>query len=751
VGLLGGLVLGVCALADARADAADIVANDIEVTQSIQDLDNGVRLVQGKRTYVRFHVMAVLGPIQNVNAVLAAGRIGGPGPIGFLGTLQPLNPGGKITVVNVPRREDLDDSFYFELPPSWRSGTVQVFASADPLGDIPESNNNNNTLFETVTFEAVPPSRVLLFDVKTPGSQLPSAVDHERFESWMRAAYPISKLLVETRQLDTMIDWDNDVCNCNKVNGNCQNVGTCANAPAYPCDADLDCGCGRLNDQLAKLRASDQINQDDFEPDRRYVGWVDDSGGFMRGCSPGVVQKVASGPVGVQLQSQTWDTDGSYADWYTAHELGHTYDRAHATCCGALPNPGDPVFPYPMCRLSDGSHYGFDVRDLRIYRSLVPGSFSELMSYCSSQWVSDFTYEGIMQQLIDEEGAPAPPPLGPGNFVLVQADTNEDLDKVQLRTVQVLPNILSPFPVHSTGDYAIEIRDAAGGVLATFFAQSSPTIFEAANVPPGEPLVGPPLDETRSILEVVPLPANAFSVVIKKGGVDLDEKSASANAPVVTIQSPNGGEILSDPATVTWTASDADNDPLTFTLLYSSDGGMNWTTIATDLAGNVAQVPLAGLPGGASALFRVIVSDGFLTGQDDSDAVFSVPNSPPVVRILSPGDATAYRQGTILSLEADATDAEDGPLDGASVVWTSARRGVLGSGAILELPVLFTGEDVITVTATDSAGASASASTRIELAVDPVEAPAASPIALALAVVVLAATAALALARRESV
>jgi hypothetical protein len=315
--------------------------------------------------------------------------------------------------------------------------------------------------------------------------------------------------------------------------------------------------------------------------------------------------------------------------------------------------------------------------------------------------------------------------------------------------VQVLPNILSPFPVRSSGDYVIEIRDATGGVLATFAAQSAPTIFEAANIPPGEPLVGPPLDETGSILEVVPLPANAFSVVLKKGGVELDEKSASANAPMVAIQSPNGGEMLTEPATVTWTASDADNDPLTFTLLYSADGGMNWTTIATDLTGNAAQVPLAGLAGGGIALFRIIASDGFLTGQDDSDGVFSVPNNPPVVRILSPGDAARYRQGTILSLEADASDIEDGPLDGASVVWISARRGVLGTGAILELPVQFAGEDVITVTATDSAGASSSASIRIELAVDPVAAPAASPVALALAVLVLMATAAFAHARRR--
>jgi hypothetical protein len=226
-------------------------------------------------------------------------------------------------------------------------------------------------------------------------------------------------------------------------------------------------------------------------------------------------------------------------------------------------------------------------------------------------------------------------------------------------------------------------------------------------------------------------------------------KSASANAPVVTIQSPNGGESIGDPAMVTWTANDADGDPLTFALLYSSDGGTSWIAVGTDLTGTSADVPLTGLAGGGNALFRIIASDGFLTGQDDSDGVFTVPNTRPVVRILSPRDGGAYGIGTILSLEADASDSEDGPLDGTSVVWTSSRRGVLGTGAILELPKVYGGGDVITVTATDSEGASASASVRIDLAEDPAPAPAASPAGLALMIVLLAAVAAIALARQR--
>ncbi len=44
--------------------------------------------------------------------------------------------------------------------------------------------------------------------------------------------------------------------------------------------------------------------------------------------------------------------------------------------------------------------------------------------------------------------------------------------------------------------------------------------------------------------------------------------------PADRVVSPNGGETLSvDTATVTWTASDADGDPLTATVWYGDDGG----------------------------------------------------------------------------------------------------------------------------------------------------------------------------------
>ena len=87
----------------------------MEVTQGIQNLSNSVLLVKSKRTFVRVYVKSA-------------------GPSGFrrdapswllptsrqITRLQPVNPvGTKITVRTNPNRNDINQSFLFELPWSW--------------------------------------------------------------------------------------------------------------------------------------------------------------------------------------------------------------------------------------------------------------------------------------------------------------------------------------------------------------------------------------------------------------------------------------------------------------------------------------------------------------------------------------------------------------------------------------------------------------------------------------------------------
>jgi hypothetical protein len=70
-----------------------------------------------------------------------------------------------------------------------------------------------------------------------------------------------------------------------------------------------------------------------------------------------------------------------------AHEWGHNWRREHAPCGGAG-NPDD-AFPYP------GGEIGVVGYDL-VTDKLKPADSHDLMGYCANEWISDYTYKGVM-------------------------------------------------------------------------------------------------------------------------------------------------------------------------------------------------------------------------------------------------------------------------------------------------------------------------------------------------------------------
>lgn len=81
-----------------------------------------------------------------------------------------------------------------------------------------------------------------------------------------------------------------------------------------------------------------------------------------------------------------------------AHEWGHNWGRLHAPC-GGVGGP-DPDYPYPNASIGV---WGLDVAtgELR-----DPARWKDLMSYCGPEWVSDYTYEGVLD-FREEEAAGA--------------------------------------------------------------------------------------------------------------------------------------------------------------------------------------------------------------------------------------------------------------------------------------------------------------------------------------------------------
>ena len=109
-----------------------------------------------------------------------------------------------------------------------------------------------------------------------------------------------------------------------------------------------------------------------------------------------------------------WDPDGNFGDWYGGHENGHSYGRAHVTGapyagsggCGDEAGP-DGSYPYAQGRMSpqttmwtNSTLYGFDWSVSP--RFIVPPNWYDVMTYCPGQWISDYTYEAIYNQMMAE-------------------------------------------------------------------------------------------------------------------------------------------------------------------------------------------------------------------------------------------------------------------------------------------------------------------------------------------------------------
>lgn len=87
-------------------------------------------------------------------------------------------------------------------------------------------------------------------------------------------------------------------------------------------------------------------------------------------------------------------------------------------------------------------------------------------------------------------------------------------------------------------------------------------------------------------------------------------------------------------------------------------------------------------------------------------------NRAPIVKVKSPLDNSVFIPSDVINLIGEASDFEDGKLEGSSMSWTSSITGQIGIGVEPSV-TLAAGEHTITLTATDSQRSSASDSITI--------------------------------------
>ena len=312
-----------------------------------------------------------------------------------------------------------------------------------------------------------------------------------------------------------------------------------------------------------------------------------------------------------------------------------------------------------------------------------------MMTYCSNEWLSDFTYEGIRSYLASLGlMAQQTRRLAANEFLAVSglADLSSmtaSLDNVY--QIQFSSQAAMPVP----GDWTLALVDSKGVDLAAY--KFAPKELTDAEEGVGRPAV---------IAEVVPWTVGTARCryPLQRPGTGL--AIASANRPTVQVTGPKTGSELRGQFQVQWSAADGDGNPLTYTVLHSHDGGINWDVLASGLSGNSLTLDSTKLPGGTN-LIKILASDGFWSAEGNS-GTFYTPTNPPEVTIQSPAAGAQIYAGQSVKLEGSAYDLQDGTPPGSAFQWQSNLDGNLGSGPLLDSPALSTGTQVITLTVTNS-------------------------------------------------
>jgi hypothetical protein len=600
------------------------------------------------------------------------------------------------------------------LPDGYREGQVTLTATLNPYNVPGEINYDNNSTTTTINFEAVPAPNVLVnlvtYRIGTT-THTTARTEGMQMIDWMTRAFPVPSINA----------W--------------YNVYDYAAAKSDE-DPDLPT-CDRLNILMALAKVFGAIFGTSYPGNTRFYAMVTDTGGFVRGLSTDTPGVVACGPTGVPGNPNSsgasnggWDTDGSYGDWYGGHELAHAYSRKHVR--GVVPSLGagqcggeagfDPTYPHANGLISTSTvnntaFFGLDSKGPTLY----PPTWSDVMTYCPQEWISEFTFEGLMNFFQGNTASAAAVDLRFQNQttrLLVSGTYDPALQLLNLLPLYVIPDA-GEVEVRIPGPYAIVLRDEGDAELARYpftpdhadrgpVGQNTPAGAESHN------------NEVVIISELVPFITGTVAVDIEgPGGALLTTISASAGVPTITVTAPNGGEILdTDPVTVSWTASDADGDPLHFVVDYSADNGVTWKVVAPDVTENSVAIAAFNLPGGDQGIFRVWASDGLHTARDSSDALFTVPNHEPTVQIVEPSSAKTLVSGQLLTLQAVAYDVEKGTMPLEQVEWSSDIDGVLGNGQQLTVNSLSAGLHIITVIADDGAGGRSSATAQVTVVLD---------------------------------
>ncbi|MBK8724747.1 MAG: immunoglobulin domain-containing protein [Holophagaceae bacterium] len=519
---------------NAGGPTLDLSIDSLYVTQSSQTYARGVSLVRGRNGFLR-----VFAKANQANSATPSVRVriyNGPT---LINTYTIPAPGGSVpTAVS---EGSLSSSWNVTLPGSEIQSGYSVLADVDPGNGVAEADEANNQYPANGTPLALGPTIVQPFRttiIPVTQSSLTGNATVGNLSSWtdrLRRMYP-----VETVDAQLGAGYATSAV--------LQSDGT---------------GWNTLLNEIENKRV-----MEGNQSSRYYYGAV--ATGYASGVA-GLGYIPGSSGSSSNRSAIGWDktgyTDGGNFPEVFAHEVGHNFGRYHAPCGG--PSGIDGSYPYA---LADIGVYGYDVTNNVLK---APGSFKDIMAYCSPNWVSDYTYKAMMAwRQSDAVHAPPPAPedgsapAGPAREVLlVWGRLDHGVWTLEPAFPALIP-VTAPASGPVSGDGLAEGFDAAGNRL---FAQA----FALVPVGCGKNLA----DEGHFNLAIPLEPATRAKVariVISRGGLLRAERKPSPLAGLSPAR-PVAARLLEGATDLVWDDGAypmaAVRDPVTGEILAFARGG----------------------------------------------------------------------------------------------------------------------------------------------------------------------------------